>query len=1526
MAGVLPVPLSAATFQNPRPHVVNLTDVHMFDANIGFASGANGVLLKTTDGGVSWTTVNNPGLESNYSITDLHFPTSTFGVAVGQNGLVMTWDSATGVWTQQISGTGTSMDAVFFIDNTTGWAVGMLGEIIHTTNGGVSWTPQTSGVTSYTLTGVYFVDANTGWAVSDGGDIINTTDGGATWSLQSNDASWVSVQLPRSASVVSFPLFDITCVDALTCWVVGSDEIIGVSTDGGVTWTQQNGMALGSSLSRLKFTSATEGWAIGETLLLYTNDAGTTWSPEPLPSGVYNSLAAINGLELWIVGYDTLNGMHSVVATSNDGGLNWTDLGVFTNSAGLMDVQMVNGNNGYAVGVTGTALKTNDGGVNWMPLTTGIVSETLNAVDFPLDEFTGWAVGDMGAILQTTDMGGTWNPQTSGTGETLFGVDMLNNTTGWAVGGMGTILYTTDGGSTWTPQTSGTSMPLNDVQALDANNVYVVGDTGTALQTTDGGTTWTPVTLPLSYKGGAVHFADSNTGYLAMAMGAILKTTDGGANWTALSTGIGYDINDIACVSADVCAAVGATSQILKTTDGGTTWAAATALDYGALTAVSVVPGGLNPFWTVHSGNGWILKDELGYVDGTPPGDVTNLTAAPFSTDTTTLTASFDPATDPESGIAEYSYSIGTTPGGIDVVDWTTNGQSTAITATGLSLTQGQTYFINVRAKNGVGMESNVVNASTVIDTTPPDVLVEVFDGVSTGVDEDTTTSTTQLDFNWAASADAESGVTGYWVSVGTTPGGSDVRPALLITNPFYTQVEPLTVGVTYYATVQVQNGANQLSTAVTSDGITVVTAADTAPPAAGSINYADGLNTSGSITLDLVAGYDNEGPLSASGTVTQATATFDGATCGTFTTFASIMQVDIPSTPVRKAGKRSAAIATPPLQVEITPLEAGTCYMFQWEVGDISGNVATYTSSSVVQLAPLPPPPPPLSISALYDGLSGDDVDYTTSLDTLTAHWTAPPTEAGTVTAYTVGVGTAAGLNDILSTSAAATDTQVTLSGFSLVQGSTYFINVLANDSQGPGPVTSTDGITVDSTPPSPVGAVTGYAYFSPSQSMGGQWVASSDTESGVTGYSISVGTTPGGSDVLAGVVVTGNTYTNTSLTLAIGTTYYLTVQSVNGAGLLGEAVTSAGFPPVEQPAADTTPPTAVSGLSGVAYTVPSHGVDASWTAADDPESGVTGYSISVGTTPGGDDVIASAQTTSTTFSTPDVTLTLGVTYYVTVQAINGEGQLGEAVTSAGILPTNGSTSADNTPPTAVSNLTGFAYTNPSHSIGADWDVADDPESGVTGYSVSVGTTPGGSDVLAGVFTTLNGFSSAEVSLMLDVPYYVTAQAINGEGQPGEAVTSAAILPLNGTPSPLSLGSTAVDVGLVTPGTFSVMANVMLNAGVDLSNVRIFAGDLTSSGGGTIAASMVLSDPATLPTLAAGGVDTLLVKVMVQSGTSPGLYEGTQYVYADLDGDGRRARGEPLVSFRLSLSVPDFAALGATCPIETASTTGGAP
>jgi hypothetical protein len=64
-------------------------------------------------------------------------------------------------------------------------------------------------------------------------------------------------------------------------------------------------------------------------------------------------------------------------------------------------------------------------------------------------------------------------------------------------------------------------------------------------------------------------------------------------------------------------------------------------------------------------------------------------------------------AEDPESGIREFQYAIGTTPGGTDVKPFVSTTQNSVV-VTGLNLQSGTTYYFAVRAVNSLGLASDI--------------------------------------------------------------------------------------------------------------------------------------------------------------------------------------------------------------------------------------------------------------------------------------------------------------------------------------------------------------------------------------------------------------------------------------------------------------------------------------------------------------------------------------------------------------------------------------------------------------------------------------------------------------------------------------------------------------------------------------------------------------------------------------------------------------------------------------------------
>ncbi|MHC4304216.1 MAG: YCF48-related protein [Planctomycetota bacterium] len=212
---------------------------------------------------------------------------------------------------------------------------------------------------------------------------------------------------------------------------------------------------------------------------------------------------------------------------------------------------------------------------SWYHLNSG-TTETLDAIQFPVDATTGYAVGGHGVILKTTDGGMTWIAQDSGiTDAALFSLHFpVDELTGYVVGAYGSALKTTDGGATWVPMDPGTSDNLREVRfPEDATTGYIVGDNGTILKTTDGGVNWVPQTSGTNEDLLSMDFLDDWTGYAVGWWGTIVKTTDGGADWNSQDSDTTQVLHDV-CFPADATTGyiVGSSGTLIKTTDGGSNW------------------------------------------------------------------------------------------------------------------------------------------------------------------------------------------------------------------------------------------------------------------------------------------------------------------------------------------------------------------------------------------------------------------------------------------------------------------------------------------------------------------------------------------------------------------------------------------------------------------------------------------------------------------------------------------------------------------------------------------------------------------------------------------------------------------------------------------------------------------------------------------------------------------------------------------------------------------------------------------
>ena len=128
--------------------------------------------------------------------------------------------------------------------------------------------------------------------------------------------------------------------------------------------------------------------------------------------------------------------------------------------------------------------------------------------------------------------------------------------------------------------------------------------------------------------------------------------------------------------------------------------------------------------------------------------------------------------------------------------------------------------------------------------------------------------------------------------------------------------------------TVTATNGAGTAGS-----GLSFTLTSDTTAPSGGSVSYANGNNSTGSIAVTFTNGTDSGSGINTATTqLERASATLTGSTCGTFGSFSAI---------------GSAGQGSPYTDSTLAP---GNCYKYEYLVSDNVGNTATYTSSNVVQ------------------------------------------------------------------------------------------------------------------------------------------------------------------------------------------------------------------------------------------------------------------------------------------------------------------------------------------------------------------------------------------------------------------------------------------------------------------------------------------------------------------------------------------------------------------------------------------------
>ncbi len=259
-------------------------------------------------------------------------------------------------------------------------AVGGMGTIVQSTDGGASW--QRSSLARKP----FLVDVT---VCPDGSfHSIEKTDG--IWSMQPA-GNWLRQSLPEMTEPQAM-----TCDFANGLWVTGGFSTILNSGDGGSNWKTWS-LDEDLYLTTIQFTDQLHGVVTGEFgTVLISNDGGLSWSrADDLPDSFYPQSAYFaNPATGWVVG---LNG--TIWETVN-GGQSWLDMrsGISTPLYGIAGLD----NTLVAVGDNATILYHKMGEAGWSPFSDATKSRTYLRGVTGLGNGQFIAAGGGGALFAVT--------------------------------------------------------------------------------------------------------------------------------------------------------------------------------------------------------------------------------------------------------------------------------------------------------------------------------------------------------------------------------------------------------------------------------------------------------------------------------------------------------------------------------------------------------------------------------------------------------------------------------------------------------------------------------------------------------------------------------------------------------------------------------------------------------------------------------------------------------------------------------------------------------------------------------------------------------------------------------------------------------------------------------------------------------------------------------------------------------------------------------------------------------------------
>ncbi len=313
------------------------SSVNFWDANLGIATGKEGLIIRTTNAGLNWNYVTAYAVKKDLRSVRC---VGNYAYAVGDSGCIARSTNNGDIWLP-VSG----MPSNVFFKSVSGYgnnvvAVGTGSTVAFSSNAGVNWSVSTLSPGYRNLNRVQFLDGTTAFIAGDSSKIFKSTNGGANWSFVG------------SSDTCNY--LGLCFINAQTGFVSSVKGKVRKTTNGGISWTESYPYGASSvySFYGIWFANENTGYVCGHNgTFAVTTNSGANWTNWSI---TYKDLYDISGVspeQVFATGTTTLkysNGEFTTLPKIYD----WYYFGI----------HFINANTGTAVGLRGAIVKTTNGG------------------------------------------------------------------------------------------------------------------------------------------------------------------------------------------------------------------------------------------------------------------------------------------------------------------------------------------------------------------------------------------------------------------------------------------------------------------------------------------------------------------------------------------------------------------------------------------------------------------------------------------------------------------------------------------------------------------------------------------------------------------------------------------------------------------------------------------------------------------------------------------------------------------------------------------------------------------------------------------------------------------------------------------------------------------------------------------------------------------------------------------------------------------------------------------------------------